>query len=291
MCLRRIKVLDRGTLSSAGKVYNQDVMVPCGKCSECRKRKQNDWSFRLREQEKISKISYFVTLTYDTLHVPISNKGFMSLRKSDLQKYFKLLRKYEDQYRDQMGQVKEKIKYYAVGEYGTLNKRPHYHAIIFNAQEYNIVKAWQEFRGKETYGVRGDVHCGKVECGSINYTLKYVSKNIEDVPLWKDIEPPFAIMSKHLGENYIKESTKKFHVINNYTDLDGYKIALPAYYRKKMLTEEQQAVHAHKAQELQVDEEKRFYKKTGRTLQEAQYDRFYQEERVKKQKNLSRIKI
>lgn len=72
----------------------------------------------------------FITLTYrDTdectdrelkngWHLPSD----LSLHPSHLQKFWKRLRK----------QFRQKIRYYAVGEYGDENGRPHYHAIVFN---------------------------------------------------------------------------------------------------------------------------------------------------------------
>lgn len=59
-----------------------------------------------------------VTLTYDKEHLP-ANK---SLVKRDLQLYMKKLRK----------RFGKGIRFYACGEYGEQNKRPHYHVIIFN---------------------------------------------------------------------------------------------------------------------------------------------------------------
>jgi hypothetical protein len=58
-------------------------------------------------------------LTYDDEHLPPNN----SLLKKDLQKFFYKLRQ----------KIKPiKIRYFAVGEYGSnKTKRPHYHIILF----------------------------------------------------------------------------------------------------------------------------------------------------------------
>ena len=56
----------------------------------------------------------------------------MTLQKSDLQKFFKRLRK----------KTHEKISYYAVGEYGDNTQRPHYHIILFNAIPRIVEAAW-----------------------------------------------------------------------------------------------------------------------------------------------------
>ena len=90
------------------KQTNTGVTVPCGKCPNCRSNRASAWSFRLIQEDKRSLSSNFVTLTYATEHVPILKSGYMSLNKSDLQKFFKRLRKLSIQ----------RLRYYAVGEYG-----------------------------------------------------------------------------------------------------------------------------------------------------------------------------
>ena len=111
---------------------NDEIPVPCGRCPVCSARRVSGWSFRLMKEGERSSSSYFITLTYDTNHVPISPKGYMSLSKTDIQKFFKRLRKTNE----------EKIKYYVVGEYGSKTMRPHYHIILFNAKLETILKAW-----------------------------------------------------------------------------------------------------------------------------------------------------
>lgn len=96
------------------------------------KRRTSGWSFRLVKEGESSNTALFVTLTYNTEHVPITNKGFLNLKKKDIQDYFKRLRKLE----------KDKIKYFVCGEYGSRTFRPHYHIILFNAQIKNVLKAW-----------------------------------------------------------------------------------------------------------------------------------------------------
>ena len=113
------------------------------------------------KQGDISYTAYFVTLTYNTEKVPITRNGFMSLHKKDLQDYFKRLRKISSL----------KLKYYAVGEYGSKKMRPHYHLILFNAMPENIISAWR-LNGLEI----GTVHIGTVNEASIGYTLKYMCK-------------------------------------------------------------------------------------------------------------------
>ncbi len=96
-------------------------IVPCGRCPQCLIRRQNDWCFRLQEEQKISISSSFITLTYEEDNLPFSENGLMSLKVRDHQLFIKKLRY----------KVKTKIKYFACGEYGAINGRPHFHLIIF----------------------------------------------------------------------------------------------------------------------------------------------------------------
>jgi hypothetical protein len=114
----------------------------------------------VKEGER-SKSAHFVTLTYDTDYVPITEKGFLTLNKKHLQTFMKRLRKLSN----------EKLKYYACGEYGSLKMRPHYHIILFNANADMVHRAWA-LGGKSL----GQVHIGSVTEASIGYTLKYMTK-------------------------------------------------------------------------------------------------------------------
>jgi len=206
------------------------IQVACGNCPPCKRKRTAMWVFRLSEEDKISSSSHFVTLTYTADTIPITKNGFRTLDKKDLQKFFKRLRKL----------CTNKIKYYAVGEYGTKNKRPHYHAIIFNVDniEY-FAKAWN----LNTEQI-GNVHVGKVEGASITYTMKYIDKPTRGKEFARDDRQlQFAIMSKGLGKNYITQKTKKYHTENldktYLTQPGGIKIPMPRYYKDKIFDDEQ----------------------------------------------------
>lgn len=104
-----------------GVVYKDPLKVPCGKCIECRLNYARQWSFRLQAEMLYHDHNSFITLTYDDNHVPLSESGNLTLRKSDFQKFMKRLRKHTGL----------DISYYACCEYGENTFRPHYHAIIF----------------------------------------------------------------------------------------------------------------------------------------------------------------
>lgn len=202
------------------------VSVPCGRCPPCKLRRVNGWVFRLLEEEKVSSSSYFITLTYDTEFVPITDNGFMTLRKSDFQDYMKRLRKLCEGY---------KLRYYAVGEYGSKRHRPHYHAIVFNVPSDKLFSDAWSLDGK----MLGTVFVGKVSTDSIAYCMKYIDKPGRRLYGRRDDRCfEFSLMSKGLGKSYLSDAMVKYHkddLSRNYCVKDGgYKIALPRYYRNKI---------------------------------------------------------
>lgn len=228
----------------------EKVPVPCGRCPPCKLRRVNGWVFRLLQEDKRSDTSHFVTLTYDTKFVPISENGFMTLRKSDFQKYMKRLRKLCPG---------ADLKYYAVGEYGTNRHRPHYHAIIFGVPDIELfAEAW-----KLDGNSLGAVHVGTVSGESIAYTLKYIDKQSGKLLYGSrdDREPEFPLMSKRLGNNYITQATVDYHrsdLSRMYlTRPGGNRIAMPRYYRGKIFTDDDLAAQIPIIEKAMIIDEQR----------------------------------
>lgn len=222
------KKINSGGTTQSGDSECTTIPVPCGKCPACYKRRVSQWSFRLMMEDKIASTSRFITLTYDTLWVPITLKGYMTICKRDVQLFFKRLRKLND----------TKLKYFAVGEYGGKTHRPHYHIILFNAKLDTIQLAWDN----------GDVHYGDVSGASVGYTLKYMSKQSK-IPMHQNDDriKEFGLMSKGLGANYLSDAMINWHAKdkNNrmYCNLmDGRKIGMPRYYKDKIYTDEERKI-------------------------------------------------
>jgi len=230
--------------------HNQDdeLTVACGKCPPCLRKRIACWSFRLSKQAEVSTSALFVTLTYNNNHVPFSENGLLTLKKTDLQLFFKRLRK----------RSKQQIKYYACGEYGTRTHRPHYHLIIFNTNEADIIASWTN-DGKPL----GNIHFRSAEKNSIGYTLKYCckAKKVGKHPL-DDRQKEFPLMSKYLGINYITPEMILWHqndILNRmYCPLkDNKKAPMPRYYKSRIYEPEQLqeiSMHIHaKTQEALTD--------------------------------------
>lgn len=223
--------------------------VPCGKCQKCLQNKANQWHFRLRQESKRQDKAKFITLTYNTTHVPLTPKGYMSLNKEDVTKWLKRLRKaHVKRYGKE-----HRIKYYLCGEYGSKTERPHYHAIMFNIDEDLVINTWQ----------LGNCHFGDVEGASIMYTLKYMVKPSK-IPKHEndDREPEKARMSQNMGSNYITPEIIEWHQKNinrNYVVDNEYKLPLPRYYRERIYTEEQRTRQRKRIiKKKEKQEEKRY---------------------------------
>lgn len=109
------------------------LLLPCRSCIGCRLEKSRQWATRLLHETKFHEKACFLTLTYDDEHLPENR----SLNPSDFTTFIKDLRARCSYY------GKEKLKYFACGEYGcedpsscrnprcSHEARPHYHAILF----------------------------------------------------------------------------------------------------------------------------------------------------------------
>lgn len=197
------------------------LSVPCGKCNFCLALRRADWTFRLKQELKISSSASFVTLTYDEENLVFADDG-PTLCKSDLQLFFKRLRKKE----------KKGIRYYAVGEYGTETSRPHYHIILFNASSSKVVEDSWKVDGKPI----GMTHIGLVTPASIHYVTKYVINRVCDYGLRA---PPFQVMSRNpgIGDNY-RITHFEYHrkSMKNYTSVNGIVARLPRFYKDHFFT-------------------------------------------------------
>lgn len=241
--------------------------VPCGTCIHCLTKRQQDWSFRLGKELKIAKTSSFVTLTYDDIHVPVlethNQDGELiyqtQLSKSHLQLFMKRLRDHQLRTILKYRKLKNfllphsnlpKIRYYAVGEYGTNTKRPHYHILLFNIDPFtlkNINQIW----GK------GHVDIGNITPKSITYVTKYVINSRNQY--YGQRQKQFSTMSKQpgIGANYLQDSTH-WHRANSYHHVinsSGNKQALPDYYKNKIFTKYERENHRLKNEQNIIDKE------------------------------------
>lgn len=201
-------------------------IVPCGQCFECRLQRSRVWANRcaieMADFPPIDGVcrNWFVTLTYApgstdelrsakdgctlSLHVPEGNK------KDHLQMFNNAVRQ---KWKRDFGH--DGIRFYACGEYGDLNARPHYHEILFNLP---IDPAKLEFLFVNRFGHRyynyeplseawsdkGFVVISEANWDTAAYTARYIMKKQlgKDAALFYDtlgLLPPFTRMSLKPG--------------------------------------------------------------------------------------------
>lgn len=218
------------------------VIVSCGKCLACLSNKRADWIFRLNQEHKHSSGSLFVTLTYGERKVPESG-----LCKRDFQLFMKRLRK----------RVSARLRYYAVGEYGSKKGRPHYHALLFNLNledEIHIRKSWTV----------GYVHIGRVSSASVAYCTKYmVQPEVHILHPKMDKEKPFCVMSRSygIGAHYLTDEMVAWHKEDDrlYCVCEGKKQRLPRFYRDKVFYDKEHKEKAQRKVQLSVLKKKAIF--------------------------------
>lgn len=91
---------------------------PCGDCIPCRANRRRIWTHRMMLESFYHAENSFVTLTYSDANLPTNG----SLYPEHLKGWLKRLRERI---------APQRIRYFAVGEYGDRTERPHYHAAVF----------------------------------------------------------------------------------------------------------------------------------------------------------------
>lgn len=192
--------------------------MPCGKCAECTRKKQAEFSALSIHQGLVSGSLYMFTLTYRNSSVPVAisedavdgpriigfERGCDDWLSSD-GKFMNSIRVYDENGSDtrccslRREDVKlvlkqfrtlckerdlslDKFKYAFFGEFGEQSGRPHYHGLCFGLspiQAKLFSDLWQQRFGF--------VHCGPVPGTSVSlddilamsqYASKYVSKGV-----------------------------------------------------------------------------------------------------------------
>lgn len=152
--------------------------LPCGQCIGCKVEKARQWGMRCVHESKLWKNNVFVTLTYNDEFLPPG--GTLCVR--DVQLFMKRLRKAKEP---------DKIRFFLGGEYGEDNRRPHYHALLFNCGFSDCKRIGVNKRGEALYcsdelsglwsidGVSmGYCTIGAVTFDSAVYCAKYAMKRM-----------------------------------------------------------------------------------------------------------------
>lgn len=225
--------------------------LPCGRCIGCRMEKARQWGMRCMHEKKLWRDNVFVTLTYADEFLPPG--GSLSLR--DCQLFMKRLRKWRN------SSTANPVRFFLAGEYGDENKRPHYHALLFNVGFADASYLGRNARGEPLFtsaalsrlwSMDGSPmgHCsfGEVTFDSAVYCAKYSLKKVNGDRAAAHYEvvdcdgvvhqrrPEFAVMSRRPGigtgyyERFGAELRDHDSVIVN-----GREVRPPRFYDQKTL--------------------------------------------------------
>lgn len=169
----------------------------------------------------------FITLTYTD-----SNLKSPRLQYEDFQLFMKKLRH----------TTPNAVPMVVTGEYGDLNKRPHWHAITFNWSPGDLEKKYTNENGDQVYSSNkleelwqlGMTELGSVTFQSAGYVCRYAAKKlIHGKDAEHDFHPIHKMSSKYaIGKTFLEKYhedifSKGYIVLDN-----GTKTAIPRYYEK-----------------------------------------------------------
>lgn len=218
-----IKVVSR---SYDGNEYSdagtQQISIPCGKCIGCRLDYSRTWADRMIAESMYHKDNIFLTLTYDDENLPACREGseIHPLVKRDIQLFMKSLRK---------KLYPAKCRFFAAGEYGSINMRPHYHLILFNCKledlkllRFNELN--QPYFVSETIDKlwnKGFHIITEVNWDTCAYVARYVVKKQKgagaEVYEKYNFEPEFSLMSRKpgIGFNFYDDRGEELYAYGN----------------------------------------------------------------------------
>lgn len=249
------------------------VPIGCQECMECRKQKAREIQVRLLEDIRHNKHGIYIALTfsneeYTKLIRLIEKRDKKNSRK--LEGYDKdnelitiAVRRFTERYRKK---YEKTIRHWLISELGHgETEHIHLHGIVWiepnkyiKESHLSIKELQKEFI--EKYWKYGDVWVGDyVNEKTVNYCTKYVTKIDKEHKYYKSK----ILSSKGIGKDYMIRTDVKKNKYNGektreyYTTRNGYKIALPKYWRNKIYTEEER----EKLWIQKLDQNKRYVNK------------------------------
>ncbi|AXH75312.1 MAG: replication initiator protein [Microviridae sp.] len=238
------------TFSTKDGYVDLPLTVPCGQCIGCRIDRSRAWAMRLMHEAQSWEQKCFITLTYDDENLPYGK----TLVKSHFQNFMKRLRKKHG----------GAIKYFHCGEYGTLDNRPHYHAILYgvdfpdrtlHSENHNGNTLWKSETLSQLWG-KGFCLIGNVSYQSAAYTARYILKKVTGERAsdhYQSVDPETGEIISRTPE-YITASNRpgiasdwieKYHADafpSDFLVVAGKKHPVPRFYLKR-LERDNKAMH------------------------------------------------
>lgn len=224
-------------------VGSKPITLPCGQCIGCRMDKSQDWATRIHHEASLHERNCFVTLTFNADNYPWD--GSVSVR--DIQGFMKRLRFHLEPTR---------VRFFACGEYGDQNGRPHYHLILFGWSPEDATPWRRTGSGfvvsrsafLERIWPLGHVEVGHVSLQTAGYVARYCLKKVtgdrasdhytrphEQTGEFHTVRPEFICMSNRpgIGHGWQAKYREGDCFPKDFLVIDGRKRPVPAYYLRK----------------------------------------------------------
>lgn len=256
---------DGKTICWSPKKYSKEYatfQLPCGQCLECRLEYARQWAVRCVHEAKMHEKNCFITLTYADEHLKspkLDYSDFQKFAKKLREKIFcdfvaekfgtssyykKLSKQQKTIFRMEHSDVLEKLKIsiFVTGEYGDINKRPHWHACIFNYRPSDGIPKYTNDRGDQVYesaelsGLwqNGIADFGAVTFESAGYVARYAAKKLVHGNDQDHDFQPISKKSSHqaIGKKFLEKYWEDVFNEGIIILSDGSSCAVPRYYEK-----------------------------------------------------------
>ena len=179
-----LNIIGKRTYKS--RQFNPGNGVPmefeCRKCLPCRLNIAREKAVRCVHEAAMHDDNIFLTLTYDDAHLASPRLDYRDFQLFMMRLREKVTRGITDKsLRDSLY-----IPYMVTGEYGEKNKRPHWHAILFNYSPSDAVYKYSTHSGERVFDSaelsslwgKGNLEFGSVTIESAGYVARYAAKKL-----------------------------------------------------------------------------------------------------------------
>jgi len=237
-CTRPIPVgfkSDGKTICWSSKKYNKEYapfQLPCGKCISCRLIQAREKAIRCVHEASTHQKNSFITLTYSD-----NNLESERLIYAHAQKFMRDLR---------YAYPENPIPAVITGEYGSQNKRPHFHLLLFGFDPGDTILYKKNKQGDQLFTSskldeiwkKNDPSSAPTLVGPINlstagYVCRYQLKKLEHKSEATQYQPIVRYSSKYaIGKNWLEKNWKQTFELG-YITLQGGEIQkIPRYYEQ-----------------------------------------------------------
>lgn len=273
MCYKPLTLKNRGNFRGSFGMNQMAFDVPCRKCADCRQKRANEWALRCYSEFEKTKLGFFITLTYE--------ESPIFVKKRPLQLFLKRLRK---------SLAPKTFKFFAAGEYGSKNFRPHFHLILMGTPLPDLRPSGLSSGGNQMFTSNfvekiwglGLVSVQNLTFETCAYSALYSSAVERELPLTLSSYPEFNLMSKNLGVDFLLGKVAGA-LASDRIFVDGFSYPIPNFVLSKFLEKIKREKGPFSSEFLDASREVVYLKfrrflKTRTKAEIARLEKYYPEE-------------